>query len=300
MKAVEINKTGGPEVLEVKDITLDKPGPDQVTIEQKAIGLNYIDTYHRSGLYPLKLPIGLGLEGAGIINEVGENVKEFKVGDKISYAGIPLGSYCSHRNYPIKNLVKVPDGIDLEIAATLMNSNCARIFHDHILVKEPGNSVVTPWHQDQPYYLCEGEQTVSFWVPLDYIPRDRSIEYIAGSHAWDKNFKPQRFDGSDLFEGDKSEVVPDVDNMRDQFNIIGWEMEPGDAVAFHFRTLHGAPANSSKSRRRVISIRWVGDDAKFVKRLGPTSPSFPELTFEDGEPFAGEDFPIIFDKNKIE
>ena len=82
MKAVEINKTGGPEVLEVKDISLDKPGPDQVTIEQKAIGLNYIDTYHRSGLYPLKLPIGLGLEGAGIITDVGENVKDFKVGDK--------------------------------------------------------------------------------------------------------------------------------------------------------------------------------------------------------------------------
>ena len=183
-----------------------------------------------------------------------------------------------------------------EIAANLMNSNCARIFHDHILVKEPGNSVVTPWHQDQPYYLCQGEQTVSFWVPLDYILRDRSIEYIAGSHAWDKNFKPQRFDGSDLFEGDKSEVVPDIDNMRDQFNIIGWEMEPGDAVAFHFRTLHGAPANSSNSRRRVISIRWVGDDAKFVKRLGTTSPSFPELTFKDGEPFAGEDFPIMFVK----
>ena len=95
MKAVEINKTGGPEVLEVKDISLDKPGLDQVTIEQKAIGLNYIDTYHRSGLYPLKLPIGLGLEGSGVITDLGENVKDFKVGDKISYAGIPLGSYLS-------------------------------------------------------------------------------------------------------------------------------------------------------------------------------------------------------------
>ena len=113
MKAVKINKTGGPEVLEVKDISLDKPGPDQVTIEQKAIGLNYIDTYHRSGLYPLKLPISLGLEGAGVITDVGENVKDFKVGDKISYAGIPLGSYSSHRNYPTKNLVKVPDSICL-------------------------------------------------------------------------------------------------------------------------------------------------------------------------------------------
>ena len=77
MKAVEIKKTGGPEVLELKDITLDKRGLDEVTIEQKAIGLNYIDTYHRSGLYPLNLPIGLGLEGAGIITEVGENVKDF-------------------------------------------------------------------------------------------------------------------------------------------------------------------------------------------------------------------------------
>ena len=104
MKAVEINKTGGAEVLEVKDITLDKPSPDEVTIEQKAIGLNYIDTYHRSGLYPIKLPSGLGLEGAGVITEVGENVKDFKVGDKISYAGIPLGSYSTHRNYQQKTL----------------------------------------------------------------------------------------------------------------------------------------------------------------------------------------------------
>ncbi|MDC1027907.1 quinone oxidoreductase, partial [Candidatus Pelagibacter sp.] len=131
MKAVEIKKTGGPEVLELKDITLDKPGPDQVTIEQKAIGLNYIDTYHRSGLYPLNLPIGLGLEGAGIITDIGENVKDFKVGDKISYAGIPLGSYSTHRNYPTKNLVKVPDGIDLEVAATLMTKGLTTFYLLH-------------------------------------------------------------------------------------------------------------------------------------------------------------------------
>ena len=120
MKAVEISKNGGPEVLELKDITLNKPGNDEVTIEHKAIGLNYIDTYHRSGLYPLKLPTGIGAEGAGIIKEVGSNVKDFNVGDKVSYAGTPLGSYSTHRNYPTKNLVKVPDNIDLEVAATLM------------------------------------------------------------------------------------------------------------------------------------------------------------------------------------
>ncbi len=131
MKAIEINKTGGAEVLEIKDITLSKPGPEEVTIEQKAIGLNYIDTYHRSGLYPLKLPISLGLEGAGIITDLGENVKNFKVGDKISYAGIPLGSYSTHRNYPTKNLVKVPENIDLEIAATLMTKGLTTYYLLH-------------------------------------------------------------------------------------------------------------------------------------------------------------------------
>ena len=131
MKAVEINKTGGPEVLELKEITLDKPQADEVTIEQKAIGLNYIDTYHRSGLYPLNLPIGLGLEGAGIITDVGENVKNFKAGDKISYAGIPLGSYSTHRNYPTKNLIKVPDGINLEVAATLMTKGLTTFYLLH-------------------------------------------------------------------------------------------------------------------------------------------------------------------------
>jgi len=120
MKAVEISKNGGPEVLELKDIILNKPGNDEVTIEHKAIGLNYIDNYHRSGLYPLKLPTGIGAEGAGIIKEVGSNVKDYNVGDKVAYAGAPLGSYSTHRNYPTKNLIKVPDNIDLEVAATLM------------------------------------------------------------------------------------------------------------------------------------------------------------------------------------
>ena len=120
MKAVEINRNGGPEVLEVKNISLDKPGPDQVTIEQKAIGLNYIDTYHRSGLYPLKLPSGIGLEAAGKVEEVGSNVKEFNIGDNIAYASVPLGAYSQQRIIPAKIAVKVPDGISHEIAATLM------------------------------------------------------------------------------------------------------------------------------------------------------------------------------------
>ena len=131
MKAVQISKTGGPEVLEIKEITLDKPGADEVTIEHKSICLNYIDTYHRSGLYPLKLPSGIGVEAAGIIKEIGSDVKEFSVGDKISYSGAPLGAYSTHRNYPTKNLVKVPNNIDLEVAATLMTKGLTTFYLLH-------------------------------------------------------------------------------------------------------------------------------------------------------------------------
>tara|TARA_B100000427_G_scaffold279629_1_gene249875 strand:+ start:1807 stop:2778 length:972 start_codon:yes stop_codon:yes gene_type:complete len=120
MKAIKINNTGGPEVLKIEEITLGKPGNDEVLIEHIAIGLNYIDTYHRSGLYPLKLPTGLGMEASGIIKEVGPNVKNFSVGDKIAYAGQPIGGYSTHRIYPTKNIVKVPENVDLNIIGTLM------------------------------------------------------------------------------------------------------------------------------------------------------------------------------------
>ncbi len=120
MIAVKIKETGGPEVLKLEEITLGKPNDDEVLIEHIAIGLNYIDTYHRSGLYPLNLPSGIGMEASGIIKEVGPNVSNFSVGDKIAYAGQPLGAYCTHRIYPTKNLVKVPENIDLNNVATLM------------------------------------------------------------------------------------------------------------------------------------------------------------------------------------
>ena len=131
MKEVKISKYGGPEVLELKDFSLEDPKENEVTIEHKAIGLNYIDTYHRSGLYPLSLPTSIGAEGAGIIKKVGTNIKEFKVSDKVSYAGTPLGAYSTHRNYPTKNLVKVPDSIDLEIAATLMTKGLTTFYLLH-------------------------------------------------------------------------------------------------------------------------------------------------------------------------
>ena len=182
-----------------------------------------------------------------------------------------------------------------KVAATLMESKTGRFFHDHVLVKEPGTSIATPWHQDQPYYCTEGEQSVSFWVPLDPVPEQTALQCIAGSHRWGKTHKPKRFDGTDLYEGDRSEEVPDIDSNREHYDIRTWALQPGDAIAFNFRTLHGAAANTGQeNRRRAFSARWVGDDAVFADRKGKGSPPFDHLTLVDGEPLDGPDFPVIY------
>ena len=114
-KSIIIKKNGGPEVLELQDVDVGSPGPDEIKVANYAIGLNYIDTYHRSGLYPLALPSGIGLEAAGKVDEVGSNVTEFNKGDNIAYASIPLGAYSQQRIIPAKIAVKVPEGISLSL-----------------------------------------------------------------------------------------------------------------------------------------------------------------------------------------
>ena len=143
MKSIKVTNTGGPEVLKLEEITLDKPGADEVQIEHVSIGLNYIDTYHRSGLYPLQLPTGIGLEAAGTIKEIGPNVSNFSVGDKVAYAAAPLGSYSTHRNYPSKNIVKVPDNIDLEIISSAMTKGMTTFYLLHkTYVPKKGETVL--------------------------------------------------------------------------------------------------------------------------------------------------------------
>jgi len=119
-KSIIIKKNGGPEVLELQDIDLKSPGPDEIKVTNHAIGLNYIDTYHRSGLYPLPLPSGIGLEAAGKVDEVGSNIKEFNKGDNIAYASMPVGAYSEQRIIPAKIAVKIPEWISHKLAATLM------------------------------------------------------------------------------------------------------------------------------------------------------------------------------------
>jgi ectoine hydroxylase-related dioxygenase (phytanoyl-CoA dioxygenase family) len=164
-----------------------------------------------------------------------------------------------------------------EAAARLMRSGTARLHHDHLLVKEPGTTIRTPWHQDQPFYNIDGDDTVSFWIPLDPVPRESTLEFVAGSHAARTWYMPRSFfDGRPLiFDEGALEEVPDVEADRGAHRIVGWELEPGDAVAFNMLTLHAAAG--SRNRRRAFSVRLVGDDVRLATRPHATSPTFPEL-----------------------
>ncbi|MBL8707662.1 MAG: quinone oxidoreductase [Rhodospirillaceae bacterium] len=118
--AIRFARTGGPEVLSWEKVKLAAPGPGEVTIQNRACGLNFIDTYHRGGLYPLPLPSGLGLEGAGVVRALGDGVTSLKVGDRVAYCSAPVGAYAQWRNYPADKAVKLPDAIDDRTAAAMM------------------------------------------------------------------------------------------------------------------------------------------------------------------------------------
>ena len=182
-----------------------------------------------------------------------------------------------------------------QIAANLMKSNTAQFFHDHFLYKEASSGVPTPWHQDQPYYCVNGEQTVSLWVPLNARDRSVSLRCAAGSHLLPREIRPTSWSSNESFYSDDNNFmdIPDIDN--NEFEIKQWAMQPGDAVAFNFRTIHGANANTLSTANRTLSFRLIGDDVKYRDRGGRTSPNFPDINQNNGEPLRSDWFPIIYD-----
>ena len=144
VRAVRYHKPGGPEVLQVDDVEVGEPGPRQVRIRHTAIGVNFVDTYQRSGLYPLPLPQTAGNEGAGVVESVGSGVSDLEVGDRACYTGIP-GSYCEARLVPADRVVKLPQGISDEQAASMLLKGLTvhyLIFSTYLV--KPGETVL--WH----------------------------------------------------------------------------------------------------------------------------------------------------------
>ena len=181
------------------------------------------------------------------------------------------------------------------VAADLMQSNSVQMFHDHVLVKEPGTSKPTPWHQDAPYYFVDGLQNVSFWSPVDPVT-NASLRCVAGSHLWDKPVLPTRWLSETSFYPDDDTYLPVPDPDAEGMDIREWDMDPGDAVAFNFGILHGARGNTSTNRRRAFSLRLLGDDARYVERPGPTSPPFPGHKMKPGQVLRTDWFPVIYQR----
>ena len=199
--------------------------------------------------------------------------------------------YCNWQRIPeFAEVIQTSEVAD--VAARLMASPYVQLFHDHVLVKEPGTSRATPWHQDGPYYFVKGVQTISFWSPLDPV-REASLRCVVGSHAWEKEVLPTRWLAETSFYPDDSKymAVPDPDAMG--MPVLEWAMEPGDAVAFDYRTLHGARGNTSAARRRAFSLRLVGEDARYCERPGRTSPPFPGHDMTPGQRLREDWFPVL-------
>ena len=183
-----------------------------------------------------------------------------------------------------------------DFATALLQSQQCRLYHDHLLVKEPGTHQPTPWHQDQPYYNIEGRQNVSMWIPVDPVDRETTLEFVAGSHLgpW---LMPRTFmdNQAKWFAPGSLQELPDIDAQRDEFNILGWALEPGDAVCFHMLTLHSSPGVGGSKRRRAFSVRLLGDDITHAPRRWATSPDFPGLNNEiaSGAPMDHALFPLL-------
>lgn len=227
---------------------------------------------------------------------IDRNMREPGVYAAENVAGSDTGrffdDYCNWQRIPeFKDVIK--NSRLAAVAADLMNSESVQIFHDHVLVKEPGTSKTTPWHQDSPYYFVDGMQNVSFWCPVDPVT-DATLRCVAGSHLWEKPVLPVRWLAEDQFYPDNEQYQPVPDPDTQSMLIKEWNMQPGDVVAFHFKTLHGARGNKANTRRRAFSVRFVGDDARYVTRPGKTSPPFPGHDMQDGQRLREDWFPIVY------
>jgi ectoine hydroxylase-related dioxygenase (phytanoyl-CoA dioxygenase family) len=181
-----------------------------------------------------------------------------------------------------------------EIAGTVMSASKANFFYDQLLVKEPGTAAPTPWHQDQPYWGVSGRQVASIWLPLDDVKLESSLKYVAGSHLWEAH-NPHNFIDDTPYEGTGLPELPDINANPEKYEILGWDMQPGDCLVFQAMIVHGSAGNSSlQNRRRALATRWTGDDARYAVRPGRVAIPTRDPGLVHGDIMDCEDFPVIW------
>ncbi|WIY27437.1 phytanoyl-CoA dioxygenase family protein [Parasedimentitalea psychrophila] len=257
---------------------------------------DHIDQYQRDGVVLIRGLFANQVEllRAGVAENMAAPGPYASNNDKAGQSGRFFDDYCNWTRIP-QFREAIETSPVAEVAADLMGSGRVQMFHDHVLVKEPGTSMATPWHQDGPYYFVEGAQTVSFWSPLDVVS-EATLRCVAGSHRWDKEVLPTRWVSEQDFFADTGQYMPVPDPEAEGMPIVEYPMQPGDAVAFNFKTLHGARGNTRTTRRRAFSLRLVGDDARYVERPGPTSPPFPGHDMVPGQRLRDDWFPVLLQR----
>lgn len=256
-----------------------------------------IDTYQNDGVVLIRGLFADHVEAlrAGVARNMETPGPFASNNEKAGESGRFFDDYCNWQRIPeFQDVIATSQAA--EVAAKLMRSDSVQMFHDHVLVKEPGTSMATPWHTDGPYYFVEGSQTISFWSPLDPV-KDATLRMVAGSHKWKKPVLPTRWVSEESFFPNEDDYMPIPDPDAEGMRVLEWEMEPGDAVAFNYHILHGARGNTATSRRRAFSLRLLGDDARYVERPGPTSPPFPGHEMQEGQKLREDWFPMLWPRN---
>jgi ectoine hydroxylase-related dioxygenase (phytanoyl-CoA dioxygenase family) len=236
----------------------------------------------------------LTLLARGIEENIAHPSPRAKVASAADDPGFFLEDFCCWQDNELyrRFIFESPLGA---VGAQLMGSERARLYHDHMLTKEAGTRARTPWHQDQPYYNIEGRQNCSFWIPVDPVSRESTLEFVAASHLgpW---LMPRSFRDAQArwFPEGTLADLPDIEADRGRFRILGWALEPGDVVCFHMLTLHASAGVAAGRRRRVFSVRLLGDDIRHAPRRWATSPEFPGLELATGAPMAHPLFPLLW------
>jgi ectoine hydroxylase-related dioxygenase (phytanoyl-CoA dioxygenase family) len=184
-----------------------------------------------------------------------------------------------------------------QLAGRLMNSNKVNLLYDQMFVKEPRTDAATPWHCDHVVWPLAGRQVISFWLALDEVTADSGrVEYVRGSHLWGKRYQPRSFTKSrlDYPTVPGLEEFPNIEAKRADYDIVAWDLDPGDVIAFSSWTFHGASGNSrSDRRRRGFSVRYAGDDVTYrPDQFSVASLINPELS--PGDPLDSQMFPIVW------
>ena len=181
-----------------------------------------------------------------------------------------------------------------KIVAEATSSKSLQIFHEHIFIKEAGTYKETPWHQDMPYYCVDGNNTGSFWIPLDNVDKENNLQLILGSHKWKNLVRPTNWSNDQSWYSDDSSFMdlPKIDDFKN--DILVPELNLGDAVLFNFKIVHGSSGNKTSKSRRAFSMRFIGDDVRFIDRGGPTSPPFEGINLKSGDIMREDWFPNVF------